>query len=35
MYEVGGKMLNGIKRMHVNSLACARANWDESSSGSL
>ena len=30
MYDVGGKHLNGIKRMYVNSLACVRAKWDES-----
>ena len=24
MYDVGGKLLNGIKSMYVNSLACVR-----------
>ena len=30
MYDVGGKLLNGIKRMYVDSLACVRFKWGES-----
>ena len=30
MYDVGGKILNRIKSMHVNSLACVRVKEDES-----
>ena len=27
MYDVGSKLLNGIKSMYVNSLACVREKW--------
>ena len=30
MYDVGGKLLNGIKSMYVNSLACVRVKGSES-----
>ena len=30
MYDVGGKLLNGIKSMYVNSLACVRVKGGES-----
>ena len=30
MYDVGGKLLNGIKCMYVNSLACVRVKEGES-----
>ena len=30
MYNVGGKPLNGIKSMHVNSLACVRVKGGDS-----
>ena len=30
MYGVSGKLLNGIKSMYVNSLACVRVNGGES-----
>ena len=30
MYDVGGKLLNGIKSMSANSLACVRVKWGES-----
>ena len=30
MYDVGGKLLNGIKSIHVNSLACVGVKWDGS-----
>ena len=30
MYDVGGKLLNGIKSMYVNSLACVRVKGCES-----
>ena len=30
MYEGGGKLLNGTKSMHVNSLACIRVKGGES-----
>ena len=30
IYDVGGKLLNGIKSMCVNSLPCARVKGDES-----
>ena len=30
MYAVYGKLLNGIKSMHVNSLACIRIKGGES-----
>ena len=30
MYDVGGKLLNGIKSMYVNGLACARIKGGES-----
>ena len=26
MYDVGGKLLNGMKRIYVNSLACVEVN---------
>ena len=29
MYDVGGKLLNGIKSMYAKSLACVRVKWDE------
>ena len=29
MYDVSGKLLNGIKRMYVNSLACVRIKGGE------
>ena len=29
MYDVGVKLLNGIKRMYVNSLTCVRAKESE------
>ena len=29
-YDVGGKLLNGIKSMYVNSLACVRIKGGES-----
>ena len=29
MYDVGGKLLNGIKSMYVNSLACLRVKGGE------
>ena len=31
MYDVGGKLLNGIKSMYINSLACVRVEggWEE------
>ena len=28
MYDVGGKLLNGIKNMYVNSQACVRVKWE-------
>ena len=30
MYDVGGKLLNGIKSMYVNSLTCVRVKGGES-----
>ena len=30
MYDVGGELLNGIKSMYVNSLACVRLRGGES-----
>ena len=30
MYDVGGKLLNGIKSIYVNSLACVRIKGGES-----
>ena len=30
MYDVGGKLLNGIKSIYVNSLACVRVKGGES-----
>ena len=30
LYDVGGKLLNGIKSMYVNSLACLRVKGSES-----
>ena len=30
MYDVDGKLLNGIKSIYVNSLACVRLKGDES-----
>ena len=27
MYDVGGKLLSGIKSIYVNSLACVRVKW--------
>ena len=30
MYDVCGKLLNGIKNMYVNSLVCVRVKWGES-----
>ena len=30
MYNVGDKLLNGIESMYVNSLACVKAQGDES-----
>ena len=30
MYDVGGKLLNGIKIMYVDSLACVRIKGGES-----
>ena len=30
IYDVGGKLLNGIKNMYVNSLACVRLKGGES-----
>ena len=30
MYDVGGKLLDGIKSMHINSLACVRVKGDKS-----
>ena len=30
MYDVGGKMLNGIKTMNIISLACVRGKGGES-----
>ena len=30
MYDVGGKLLNGIKSMYVNSLACFRVKGGKS-----
>ena len=30
MYDVGGKLLNGIKSMYVNSLACVKVKGGES-----
>ena len=30
MYDAGGKQLNGIKSMYVNSLACVRVKGGES-----
>ena len=30
MHDLGGKMLNGIKSMYVNSLACVRIKGGES-----
>ena len=29
MYNVGGKLLNGVKSMHFNSLACVRVRGGE------
>ena len=29
MYDMGGKLLNGIKSMYVNSLACVRVIGDD------
>ena len=29
MYDVGGKLLNGIKSMYINSLACVRIKGSE------
>ena len=30
MYDVGGKLFNGIKSMYVDSLACVRVKGSES-----
>ena len=30
MYDEGGKLLNGIKSMSINSLICVRVNGSES-----
>ena len=30
MHDIGGKLLNGIKSMHANSLACVRVKGGES-----
>ena len=30
MYDISGKLLNGIKSMHVNYLACVSVNRSES-----
>ena len=30
MYDVGGKLLNGIKSVHANSLACVKVKGGES-----
>ena len=30
MYDVGGKLLNGMKNIYVNSLACIRVEGNES-----
>ena len=30
MYDVGDKLLSGIKSMYVDSLACVRVKWCES-----
>ena len=30
MYDVGGKLLIGIKSMYVDSSACVRVKWSES-----
>ena len=30
MYDMGGKLLNGIKSMYINSLACVRVKGGES-----
>ena len=27
MYDVGGKLLNGIKNMYVHVLACIKVKW--------
>ena len=35
MYDVGGKLLNGIKNMYVNSLACVRVKGSDGVSGSI
>ena len=35
MYDVGGKLLNGIKSMYFNNLTCARVKGVESVSGSM
>ena len=29
MYDLGGELLNGIKSMHVNSLACVKVKGGE------
>ena len=35
MYDGGGKLLNGIKSMYVNSLVCVRAKGGERVLGSI
>ena len=35
MYDVGGKLLNGINSIYVNSLACVRVKGCESVLGSI
>ena len=32
MYDVGGKLLHGMKVMYVNSLVCVRVKWVETMS---
>ena len=30
MYDVGGKLMNGIKSIYVNSIACVKVKGDDS-----
>ena len=35
MYDVSGILLNGVKSMYVDSLACVRAKWERASVSGL
>ena len=35
MYDVGGKLTNGIKSMYVNSISCLRVKGGDSVSGTI